>query len=93
MSEQNASSKRTCLLKVAKGIVEPKHQKQWPQICRVLRRSLFTTHLVEFSGISVVIKLMDDTNLQRFKSELHRRPACSVLQIDIRNLYHIHTEK
>jgi len=43
-------------LKVAKGIVQPKFYKRWPQLCRVLRRSLLTTILDKFSGISVVIK-------------------------------------
>ena len=57
-SGRAAESKRRALgnLLVAKGIVEPKHQKRWPQNCRVLHRSLFTTRFVEFSGISVVIK-------------------------------------
>ena len=41
---------------VAKGIVQPKFYKRWPQLCRVLRRSLLTTIFDEFSGISVVIK-------------------------------------
>ena len=44
------------VLKVAKGIVQNKLQKRWPQLCRALRRSRFTTRFVEFSGISVVIK-------------------------------------
>ena len=43
-------------IKVAKGIVQPKFYKRWPQLCRVLRRSLLTTIFDEFSGISVVIK-------------------------------------
>jgi len=46
-------------LQVAKGIVEPKLQKRWPQLCRNLRRSLFWTNYVEFSWICVVIKCFD----------------------------------
>jgi len=42
--------------RVFQGIVQPKFYKRWPQLCRVLRRSLFTTNFVQFSGISVVIK-------------------------------------
>ena len=42
--------------KVAKGIFQPKLQKRWPQLCRVLRRSLFTTKFVQFSRIIVVIR-------------------------------------
>jgi len=52
---QIAAQNLLLLIKVAKGIVEPKHEKRWQQICRVLCRSLFTTNFVEFSGISLAI--------------------------------------
>ena len=40
-------------------IVQPKLPKWWPQLCRVLRRSLFKTNLVEFSLICVVIQSLN----------------------------------
>ena len=46
-------------IKVAKGIVQTKLQERWTQLCRVSRRSLFTTKFYKicgFSGISVVTK-------------------------------------
>jgi len=49
-------TKNCLVVKVAKGIVQLKFYKRWPQLCRVLRRSLLTTIFDEFSGISVVIK-------------------------------------
>ena len=58
--------------KVAKGIVQPKLQKLWMQLCRVLRRSLCTTNFVEFSGISVVIKCFNFLRMKR---------TCSVSKI------------
>jgi len=51
------SNNRT-VFKVAKGIVENKHQEPWPQLCWELRRSLFTTNLVDFSLICVVMKCL-----------------------------------
>jgi len=40
-------------------IVQPKLPKWWPQLCRVLRRSLSKTNLVEFSLICVVIQSLN----------------------------------
>jgi len=57
--EQVRKTNWISIFKVAKGIVEPKLQKRWPQLCRNLRRSLFSTNFVEFSWICVVIKCFD----------------------------------
>ena len=56
-SESDWSSPATGV-KAGLGIVENKVQKRWPQLCRVLRRSIFTTNFVEFSWICVVIKCL-----------------------------------